>query len=368
MSGDDVAGTALAHRLRELRESHWPDVHVTQAQLREAFKISVPLISSWESSSVIKIPPLHRLEKYARFFATKRSVDNGRARLFDESELTPDEREEHKKLLAELTKLRQRALRQQSAGEVFEPDLAEGARRRGPWHFPRGEPITIICSQIPEEDRARIPKSDPDNADYVALYRYSDLDSLFELWGHVRSVNPHSRGVVRTMADLQSDDLTTHVVLLGGVDYNAVTEYTLTRIELPVRQIPDWAGEKGPYFEVERDGDTERYYPVTVGSGDSLRLQEDVAFFYRGVNPFNVERTLTICNGIYARGVYGAVRALTDARFHDRNAGYLESRFGDAESYSILMRVGVQGRAVITPDWTIDAFRLHEWPEPTHGD
>ncbi|TMR08603.1 XRE family transcriptional regulator [Nonomuraea turkmeniaca] len=368
MSGDDFAGTALARRLRELRLSRWLDVRVTQTQLSEALEISVPLISSWESTLAGKIPPLHRLENYSRFFATKRSVAYDRARLLDESELSPDERDEHKKLFAELTRLRQQALRHQSVGEATEPSPAESARRRGPWHFPKGEPITIICSQIPEEDRARIPRADPANVDYIESYRYSDLDSIFELWGCLWRTNPDSQVTLRTTEDLKNDDLTTHVVLVGGVDYNAITAYALEQIELPVRQVADWDSEKGPYFEVKEDGDTQRHYPHTEGADDSLRLLEDVAFFYRGVNPFNVERTLTICNGMYARGVYGAVRALTDTRFHDRNAGYLESRFGDAESYSILMRVGIQGRLVVTPDWNKAAARLHEWPGSTHGD
>ncbi|MFI7697621.1 helix-turn-helix domain-containing protein [Nonomuraea sp. NPDC049480] len=362
MSGDDSARTALARRLRELRDSRWPDVRVTQAQLRDAFGISVPLISSWESTSAIKIPPLHRLEKYATFFATKRSIDNGKARVLPLTELTADERDERKRLLAELTRLRQSTLRHQSAGDAAESEPIDDGYARGPWHFLPGEPITIICSRIPEEDRAKIPNPDPMNANYIEFYKYSDLDSLVELWGSVRAANPFSPTAIRTTDDLNSDDLTTHVALLGGVDYNAVTASTLARIELPVRQVPDWEGERGPYFEVKEGDDTRRHYPVTEGAGDNLRLLEDVAFFYRGVNPYNVERTLTICNGMYARGVYGAVRALTDIRFHERNAGYIRSRFGTAESYSILMRVGVQGTVVLTPDWTIDRFRLHEWP------
>ncbi|MEW9547604.1 hypothetical protein [Nonomuraea sp. NPDC050783] len=368
MSGDDSARSALARRLRELRDGHWPDLRVTQAQLRDAFGVSVPLISSWESVHLVKIPPMHRLEKYAAFFATRRSLAGDTARVLPLAELTPDELDEHKRLLAELTRLRQAALRAQLAAEDAGGVPSAAAFLEGPWHFPEGEPITIICSQIPEEQRARIPFAVPSQGDYIELYKYSDLDSLFELWGHVRAANPHSQVTLRATEDLRSDDLTTHVALLGGVDYNEVTASTLARMpELPVRQVPDWEGERGPYFEVAEGSGTRRHHPVTTRSGDDVRLLEDVAFFYRGVNPDNRERTLTICNGMYARGVYGAVRALTDARFRDRNAAYLRERFGQARSYSLLMRVRIEGRVVITPDWTLEAFRLHEWSEPTHG-
>ncbi|KAB8197211.1 XRE family transcriptional regulator [Nonomuraea phyllanthi] len=366
MNGD---GSGLARRLRELRDGHWPEVRVTQAQLREAFAVSVPLISSWESAHTAKVPPLPRLEKYAAFFATRRSIANGRARVLPLSDLTPDEVTAYHELLDELTRLRKEALRTLADGEGAKPAQAGETFLKGPWHFPRGESITIICSQIPEEHRARIPYADPTRPDYIELYKYSDLDSLFELWGHLRAANPHSPLTLRATEDLRSsDDLTTHVVLLGGVDYNEVTQAMLEQIELPVRQVPDWDGEKGPYFEVDEGGDTRRHYTVTSGSGDNLQLLEDVGFFYRGVNPENVERTLTICNGMYARGVYGTVRALTDKHFRDRNAGYLRDRFGDAASYSILTRVRIVGRVAVTPDWARESFRLHEWPEPANGD
>ena len=44
----------------------------------------------------------------------------------------------------------------------------------------------------------------------------------------------------------------------------------------------------------------------------------------------NKRRTVTVCNGMYGRGTYGAVRALTDVRFRDSNDGYVKSRFAGA--------------------------------------
>ncbi|MEV0163717.1 helix-turn-helix transcriptional regulator [Nonomuraea fuscirosea] len=369
MSGDDRAQTALARRLRELRNSRWPDLRITQAQLRQAFEVSLALISSWESTRAAKIPPPHRLEKYATFFATRRSIVNGHARVLPLTDLTPDELDEQRELFAELTRLRREALRAQLSGQDSEPSSGRDIYRDNPWRFPDGEPITIICSQLPEDQRTTIPYPSPDGLDYIELYKHSDLDSLFELHGHLRAANPRSLVTLRAPEDLRSDDFTAHLVLLGGIDNSEVTTSLRERIQLPVRKVPDRDGELGPYFEVHEGGDTPaRHHPRHTGSGADIRLLEDVAFFYRGVNPDNVERTLTICNGMYARGVYGVVRALTDERFRDRNAAYLRERFGDATSYSILTRVLIVGRAVVTPDWTRDYVRLHEWPEPPRED
>ncbi len=67
----------LARRLRALREDRWPGMKITQPQLAQALggekPLSVPLISSWESQSNPRIPPLARLDGYAALFATIRS-------------------------------------------------------------------------------------------------------------------------------------------------------------------------------------------------------------------------------------------------------------------------------------------------------
>jgi hypothetical protein len=64
---------------------------------------------------------------------------------------------------------------------------------------------------------------------------------------------------------------------------------------------------------------------------------------------------------MYGSGVYGAVRALTDARFRDRNSEYLQERFADSASFCILTRVTVVNGVTLTPDWTIPETRLFEW-------
>ncbi|MFC5104244.1 hypothetical protein [Kibdelosporangium philippinense] len=74
-------------------------------------------------------------------------------------------------------------------------------------------------------------------------------------------------------------------------------------------------------------------------------------------------RTVTICNGMFGRGTYGVVRALTDARFRDRNSAFLAQHFKDAEAFSILTTVSVVSGNVVTPDWTQPETRVHEWVE-----
>ena len=69
------------------------------------------------------------------------------------------------------------------------------------------------------------------------------------------------------------------------------------------------------------------YYPESEELGERKELVADVAYVARLRNPFQFDRTLTICNGIHSRGVLGAVRCFTDATVREHNEKYLADQF-----------------------------------------
>jgi hypothetical protein len=363
---------ALARRLRALREERWPGTKVQQAQLAAALgqagkSVSVPLVSSWESRTNPKVPPASRIRDIARFFASPRSFDGKVWRLLSLDELTAEERALHEELLQELERLRSEAL--DGPGEASDPavisDLAPEVVQsfgEGLYHFRAGDRITIVCGQLPAEMLEKMPYTDPFDPDFIGSYRYSDLDSLIELFGALRAANPASPVTFRTADELSADDYTGHLVALGGVDWNAATSSVLARLQLPVVQVNDWSKEGGAYFEVtDESGNKTAHHPRLEESGGKKILQEDVALFAWAVSPFNQKRFVAICNGMYGRGAYGAVRALTDERFRDRNMEYIQARFTDCEAFCILTRVIVENTVTLTPDWTLPETRLFEW-------
>ncbi len=355
----------MARSLRELRESRWPGVKVTQSQLAAAFGASVPLISSWESSSNPPIPPLRRIEAYALFFATSRSIGSRGVRLLDIGELTDAEEAERTRLLKELLQLRAQALPPASAQGTLASDDVYESLNSGFWRFHDGRPVTIVCALVPDEMLDKIPYSKPADPDYVALYSYADLDSLIELHGHIRAANPGSSVSFKLASQLASDDYTTHLVSLGGVDWNRATRSLFAELDLPVRQIPDWDSPAGPYFEVSDDGQLRQFRPHLDQQRGKKTLRQDVALFARAINPFNRLRTATICSGMYSAGTYGAVRALTDHRFRDRNAQYARNSLGSSDTFAIISTVKVQNGIALTPDWTEPEIRLFEWASGT---
>ncbi len=364
----------LARRLRDLRERRWPR-KVNQSQLAAALgsdgnrPVSVPLVSSWESRTNPTVPPESRIEDVATFFASPRSFDGQAGRLLSADEMTVQERAAKEALLEELRGLRREALAAQgpAGGRTTPPDVTREIESltTGLYRFTVGETITIVCARLPQRMLERMPYTDPMDPDFIGLYRYSDPDALLELFGHLRAANPTSPVRYRAADQLVADDYSGHLIALGGVDWNDATKTVLDRLDLPVRQVSEWDKEGGAYFEItQEDGRKVPHRPRLEESGDRTILREDVALFARAVSPFNRKRIVTICNGMYGRGTYGAVRALTDERFRDRNMEYIQDRFPDTEAYCILTRVTVENGVTLTPDWTLPETRLFEWSRP----
>lgn len=354
----------LARRLRDLRVHHWQD-KITQKQLADAFASSgpppsVPSISSWENPENPALPPVHRLESYATFFATSRSVERRPYRVLDLSELTPSELATREQLLTDLTALHTAA----------KSGTAPGSHRDSVLSFAPGEDIVLVCPPIPAEDRKKMPQPDPFDPDRIDLYDYGDLDALLALYGRLSALNPHS-----LIQRVRSDRLTyqqriNHLVILGGVEVNPTIRDLVERREwsAPIRQIGRGKTTENPGgFEVEKpvsaNNDLPTFEPQVLDIDGQSQVSEDVAEIHYGPNPYFQKRNVMSFNGQFARGTLGAVRALTDPDFRDQNEAYLRERFGQAREWSLLTKVQIAQGQPITPAWSTPDTLLYTWPE-----
>jgi hypothetical protein len=343
----------LAQRLRDLREKQWPEAQLTQVMLAKAFGaeegLSPATVSTWESSTTPKLPPRNRLLAYARFFATRRSVEGGPPRLLLLADFTEDEQAAYEALEAELLTLHDAA-----RGPSAKNDVAVTRS----WHFSDSGPVTLICAKLPKAETGSL--ADPADPNYTELLSYADLDALVELHGHIRSENSAMDVFFKLSSRFDPDHLSGHLVLLGGIGWNEITEQLSEMTPLPIRQVNDPEVMTGEPFVVEHDGKERKFLPKWAG--DSNTLIQDVGLIARTPNPLNSNRSLTICNGIHSRGVLGAVRTLTDARLRDSNERYIAENFADPSYFAILMRVAVIGGKTMTPDFHAPKCVLYQWP------
>lgn len=361
------AARKLALRLRSLRKSQWPGVSVTQAQLAEALEsrkpTSVQVISSWERTAAPTAPPEDRIDAIATFFSTPRSIEGGRFRLLRDDELSEKESKAREALRRELIGLREAAMAGDRGVSSAGDRPAETIVGHGPWHFGDDAPVVIVCAELPERIQEELPFAGWPAQDRAQLTRFADLDSLFELHGHIRAVNPDAEVGYRSANRMETDDWAAHLVLLGGVDWNRATKDTMRLTSVPVRQYSDDSDPRRGCFQVVDGDEMESFAPVFEGPETGQVLLQDVGHFLRAPNPLNRARTLTVCNGMYGTGVYGAVRTLTDKVFREQNADYLATTFSGSESFSLLFRVHNANGVPATPDWTAPGTVLHKWSE-----
>ena len=344
----------LAHRLRTLRT----EAGVTQEELADAFShdgrpVSAGAVSSWERIKRPVLLPESRLEPYSRLF----TLHGSPARLVPPDQLTPQQRVKYDQLLEDLGQQFDQARGGSAAAEAIRV-----ANRS--WFFSDDGPVVIIAPDAPDE--ARGPLAVETDPNYTALHRFADQDALVELHGHIRAENDLGFPVFFKRASVvTADDLSGHLVLLGGIAWNPVTRRLLRQLSrLPVRQLEIPELKTGEVFAVGHGAAEQRFLPVWSRPDDKSppELEEDVGLLARVPNPFNSSRTLTLCNGIHSRGVLGAVRTLTDARIRESNETYLARRFPKGE-YGLLVRVPVFNGEALSPDLQDPANILYAWPE-----
>jgi hypothetical protein len=347
----------LAVRLRQLRQEQWANSKLTQGDLGKALggdqPLSVATIASWENRTAPKLPQRERMFAYAQFFATPRSA-NGAPRLVPLDSFTDEERASYETLLAELLALH-------DAARGTPPELIVAGRS---WHFTDSGPLTFVCAQLPASQA--VPLADPADPNYTELLSFGDLDAMVELHGHVRAENPAMDVFFKSATRVVADDLSGHVVILGGIGWNDVTRRILDLTQLPVAQRRDPDLESGEIFVAQIDGEDRRYLP-SWSHTDPRKLIQDIGLLVRIPNPLNSNFTLTMCNGVHSRGVLGAVRSLTDKRLRESNERYIVRNFSDSQQFGILMRIQVIEGSTMTPDFNTPGTVLYQWQAGSAG-
>lgn len=338
----------LAARLRQLRSEQSTRTNLTQGELGKALGVSTATIANWESRSTPTLPPRERMLAYAQFFATPRSIAD-KPQLVPVDRFSGEERVAYQALCDELLALH-------DAARGTTPELTVPGRS---WHFGDAGPLTLICAQLPRREAG--PLADQAHPNYNELLSFGDIDAMVELHGHARAENPAMEVFFKQAGQVAPDDLSGHLVIIGGIGWNDITKRILEMIRLPVaqRDIPEL--KTGDIFVVNIDGEDQSFWPRWSDS-DPRKLIEGVGLLVRMPNPLNSNRTLTMCNGIHSPGVLGTVRCLTDARLRESNERYIARNFQNSQQFGILMRIQViEGRAM-TPDLSRPDTVLYQLP------
>jgi transcriptional regulator with XRE-family HTH domain len=345
-----IPARRLAERLRALREQE----HLTQKQLARVLggpeTISIATISLWEKPGSDRLPPAQRLTAYARLFCTSRSFDGDRPHLLSPGELTEHERERETELYDELIALRERAQSTSVSATAKE-------RRSALWHFPDPIAVSIVCSDAVEPP----PYSEPSHLNYSRYARYADLDALVMVFGQVKADNPGRMVRILPTDRLAQDFALNHVILIGGAASDAARLFAQ---DIPLPEPEEIPGTD-PVTHLFRCTVGEETREFTSARDDEGNLVQDVGLIARSPHPIIPGGTVTLLSGITSRGVHGAAVCFIDSHVRDTNERYLESTFGNVESFCILMNIPVQNDTSLPPNLWRENTRLYEWSAET---
>jgi transcriptional regulator with XRE-family HTH domain len=342
-----IPARRLAERLRSLREQQ----RLTQKQLARVLggseSLSIATVSLWEKPGSDRLPPPQRLDSYARLFCTSRSFEGERPRLLSSGELTEPERERERELRDELIALRERAQSTNAATTVK-------GTRSALWHFADPIAVSIVCSDAVDPP----PYAQPSHLNYTRCARYADLDALFAVYGQVKADNPARMIRILPTERLAQDFALNHLILIGG----AAAGYFEPDIPLPApEEIPD----TDPVTHLFRCTVKEEMREFRSCRDDDGILVQDVGLIARSPHPIVPGGTVTLLSGITSRGVHGAALCFIDPHVRDTNERYLDSAFGNAESFCMLMNIPVQNEIALPPNLWRENTRLYEWSAET---
>ena len=267
-------------------------------------------------------------------------------------ELTEQERERETELYDELIALRERA---QSTSTLVTAKGLHSAL----WHFPDPIAISMVCSDAKEPP----PYANASDLNYTRNARYADLDALITVFGQIKADNPAQMIRILPTDRLVQDFALNHLILIGGAaSSDEVARSFAQDIPLPVAtEIP--GTDPVTYLFRATVGQEEREFRSL--RDDEGTLMQDVGLIARAPHSIVPGGTVTLLSGITSRGVHGAALSFVDAQLRETNERYLESAFGNVESFCILMNIPVKNNIALPPNLWRENTRLYEWSAET---
>jgi hypothetical protein len=160
---------------------------------------------------------------------------------------------------------------------------------------------------------------------------------------------------------LAQDFALNHVILIGGAASDSAGLFAQV-IPLPTAEEIPGTDPVTYLFRCTVEGETREFRTLRDNDGN---LVQDVGLIARAPHPIIPGGTVTLLSGITSRGVHGAALSFIDAHVRDTNERYLESAFGNVESFCILMNIPVQNNTALPPNLWRENTRPYEWSAET---
>jgi hypothetical protein len=218
------------------------------------------------------------------------------------------------------------------------------------WGFKNGDAVILVCSEL-DEPAAR---QNVEAREFIYSLKYGDVDAYFEIVVTLLRLYPSIKLRIMSAGEAETTrlDISSHLVVIGGPDYNPLARRALS-----------WDTQfkyRSPYVETQS---TE--HPSEIVIFDQTKQKEychtndtrDYGYFERIPNPHNPDRLVVLLGGCHTIGVTGAAKAFSTAASEDgeippgvlKNAKLVAKKIKNAKTFSVLVETERFGQTISTP-------------------
>jgi len=159
--------------------------------------------------------------------------------------------------------------------------------------FKNGDTVILVCSELPKPlNRQLVEKRE-----FIYLMKYGDLDAWVEYLLSMIRTFPRVNFEVQSSGEalINKLNLDTHIALIGGPDYNKLTEYFI-----------DNKMTRFSYAEI--NGEITLVDKITKKNYFYTTLEKDYGYIEKFSNPYNRSKWVFIFGGCHTIGVTSAVK------------------------------------------------------------
>lgn len=219
------------------------------------------------------------------------------------------------------------------------------------WGIKNGERVILVCSELEEPGTRQWVEP----REFIYSLKYGDVDAYFEVVVTLLRLYPSIKLKIISAGEVDQTrvDLARHIILIGGPDYNTLTERVLSWNQTQFEyRSPDVAirSVNHPQEIVLYDKTHDREYCHTSDIWD-------FGYFERIRNPHNPKSRIILIGGCHTIGVTGAVKGFSMAESEDGeipssvldNAALVSKIVGKSEHFSVLMEIERIGQTISVP-------------------
>ncbi|RAY13040.1 hypothetical protein DPM19_21280 [Actinomadura craniellae] len=222
---------------------------------------------------------------------------------------------------------------------------------RNVWGFGRRDRVMVVCTELDDPETRQFPEP----REFIYSYKYGDLDALFEVVTTLLRLFPalELRVVSYNELDRSQLDLDSHLVLIGGPDYNKVTERILEEADTCFDYL-------SPYSRQPSRRHPDEIVLLARESGDELFFttdKRDYGYFETLDNIYAEGKRIVLIGGCHTLGVTGAAKTfsvLNVARQETReivlrNANRVWRHTRRKKRFAVLVEAHRVGTSISTP-------------------